>query len=87
VEVWQTLTAASGEDWNTFVVAVKDLYPDVKELTITVSADLQYLVQDYYAKPMHSQDELGEYHRKFVKISVPLISNKKLADMSGMHSS
>ncbi|KIJ11547.1 hypothetical protein PAXINDRAFT_15544 [Paxillus involutus ATCC 200175] len=25
VEVWQTLTAASGEDWDAFVVAVKDL--------------------------------------------------------------
>ncbi|KIJ20734.1 hypothetical protein PAXINDRAFT_6524 [Paxillus involutus ATCC 200175] len=64
-EVWQTLTAASGGDWDAFVVAVKDLYPGL---------------QDYRAKAMRSQDELGEYHRKFMKISAPLIANKKLAD-------
>ncbi|KIJ18242.1 hypothetical protein PAXINDRAFT_9323 [Paxillus involutus ATCC 200175] len=29
---------------------------------------------------MRSQDELGEYLRKFMKISAPLIANKKLAD-------
>jgi hypothetical protein len=80
VEVWQTLTAASGGDWDAFVVAVKDLYPGCEGADRYCRADLQYLVQDYRAKAMRSQDELGEYCRKFMKISVPLIANKKLAD-------
>ncbi|KIJ06724.1 hypothetical protein PAXINDRAFT_20076, partial [Paxillus involutus ATCC 200175] len=79
-EVWQTLTAASGGDWDAFVVAVKDLYPGCEGADRYCRADLQYLVQDYHAKAMRSQDELGEYRRKFMKISTPLIANKKLAD-------
>ncbi|KIJ16182.1 hypothetical protein PAXINDRAFT_11223 [Paxillus involutus ATCC 200175] len=79
-EVWQTLTAVSGGDWDAFVVAVKDLYPGCEGADRYCRADLQYLVQDYRAKAMHSQDELGEYRRKFMKISAPLIANKKLAD-------
>ncbi|KIJ15053.1 hypothetical protein PAXINDRAFT_12312, partial [Paxillus involutus ATCC 200175] len=79
-EVWQTLTAASGGDWDAFVVAVKDLYPGCEGADHYCHADLQYLVQDYRAKAMRSQDELGEYRRKFMKISAPLIANKKLAD-------
>ncbi|KIJ09748.1 hypothetical protein PAXINDRAFT_17183 [Paxillus involutus ATCC 200175] len=79
-EVWQTLTAASGGDWDAFVIAIKDLYPGCKGADRYCCADLQYLVQDYCAKAMHSQDELGEYCRKFMKISVPLIANNKLAD-------
>ncbi|KIJ16505.1 hypothetical protein PAXINDRAFT_29123, partial [Paxillus involutus ATCC 200175] len=80
VEVWQTLTAASGGDWDAFVVAVKDLYPGCEGADRYCRADLQYLVQDYCAKAMRSQDELGEYRRKFMKISTLLIANKKLAD-------
>ncbi|KIJ08234.1 hypothetical protein PAXINDRAFT_28163, partial [Paxillus involutus ATCC 200175] len=79
-EVWQTLTAASGGDWDAFVVAVKDLYPGCEGADRYCRADLQYLVQDYRTKAMCSQDELGEYRRKFMKISMPLIANKKLAD-------
>ncbi|KIJ08298.1 hypothetical protein PAXINDRAFT_18563 [Paxillus involutus ATCC 200175] len=79
-EVWQTLTAASGGNWDAFIIAVKDLYPGCKGADCYYCADLQYLVQDYRTKPMHSQDKLGEYHRKFMKISAPLIANKKLAD-------
>ncbi|KIJ09274.1 hypothetical protein PAXINDRAFT_29068, partial [Paxillus involutus ATCC 200175] len=79
-EVWQTLTAVSGGDWDAFVVAVKDLYPGCEGADRYCRADLQYLVQDYRAKAMCSQDELGEYRRKFMKISAPLIANKKLAD-------
>ncbi|KIJ12696.1 hypothetical protein PAXINDRAFT_14457 [Paxillus involutus ATCC 200175] len=68
-EVWQTLTAASGGDWDAFVVAIKDLYLGCEGADRYCRADLQYLVQEYCTKAMHSQDELGEYHRKFMKIS------------------
>ncbi|KIK76911.1 hypothetical protein PAXRUDRAFT_17860 [Paxillus rubicundulus Ve08.2h10] len=79
-EVWLTLTAASGRNWDAFVAAVKDLYPGCEGGNRYCRADLQYLVQDYCSKPMRSQDDLGEYRRRFLKISAPLIANKKLAD-------
>ncbi|KIK79246.1 hypothetical protein PAXRUDRAFT_16430 [Paxillus rubicundulus Ve08.2h10] len=79
-EVWLTLTAASGRNWDAFVAAVKDLYPRCEGANRYCRADLQYLVQDYRSKLMRSQDDLGEYHRWFLKISAPLIANKKLPD-------
>ncbi|KIK75889.1 hypothetical protein PAXRUDRAFT_171368, partial [Paxillus rubicundulus Ve08.2h10] len=79
-EVRLTLMAASGRNWDAFVAAVKDLYPGCEGANQYCRADLQYLVQDYRSKPMCSQDDLGEYHRWFLKISAPLIANKKLVD-------
>ncbi|KIN96854.1 hypothetical protein M404DRAFT_106401, partial [Pisolithus tinctorius Marx 270] len=35
----------------------------------------------YQSKPMRNQDDLGEYQRKFTKISALLIKTKKLAEM------
>ncbi|KIK75830.1 hypothetical protein PAXRUDRAFT_171556, partial [Paxillus rubicundulus Ve08.2h10] len=80
VEVWLTLMAASGRNWDAFVAAVKDLYSRCKGENRYCHADLQYLVQNYRSKPMCSQDDLGEYRRRFLKISAPLIANKKLVD-------
>ncbi|KIK83810.1 hypothetical protein PAXRUDRAFT_153018 [Paxillus rubicundulus Ve08.2h10] len=81
-EVWLTLMATSGGNWDAFMVAIKDLYPRCEGANWhCCDADLQYLIQDYRSKLMHSQDNLGEYyHRWFLKISTPLIANKKLAD-------
>ncbi|KIK78510.1 hypothetical protein PAXRUDRAFT_163847, partial [Paxillus rubicundulus Ve08.2h10] len=81
VEAWLTLMAASGGNWDAFVAAVKDLHPGCKGANWYCCADLQYLVQDYCSKLMCSQDDLGEYRRRFLKIYQLLIANKKLADM------
>jgi hypothetical protein len=79
-EVWETLDAASGVDWADFVTAVKDLYPGCEGASRFCRADLQYLVYEYSKKPMRSQDDLGEYRRKFIKISAHLVTAKKLAE-------
>ena len=44
-------------------------------------ADIQYLVEDYCMKAIHSQDDLGEYIRKFTKFTAILIANQKLSEM------
>jgi hypothetical protein len=79
-EVWQTLPEASATpaNWDNFIKAVKKMYPRCEGTDRYSCADVQYLVQDY---EMHSQDDLGEYTRVFLKISVVLIANKKLAEM------
>jgi hypothetical protein len=79
-EVWETLDAASGAVWADFVTAVKDLYPGCEGVSRFCRADLQYLVYEYSQKPMRSQDDLGEYRRKFIKISAHLVTAKKLAE-------
>ncbi|KAF9224247.1 hypothetical protein BS17DRAFT_704310 [Gyrodon lividus] len=73
-EVWQTLPESSGANWDAFIAAVEDLYPGCE------GAELQCLVQDYCAKAMHTQDDLGEYHRQFLKVLSLLILMKKLAE-------
>ena len=76
-EVWQMLpdTTANLADWVDFVAATKKLYPGCKGANRYCHADIQYLVGDYRMKVMHSQDDLGEYTRKFTKFAVILITN------------
>jgi hypothetical protein len=83
VEVWQTLPEASAilANWDNFIKAIKKIYPGCEGTDWYSHVDVQYLVQDYGRKEMHSQDNLGEYTRTFLKISVVLIANKKLAEM------
>jgi hypothetical protein len=63
-----------------FVAAVKDLYPGCEGDDRYCRADLQYLVQEYRTKPMQSQQDLGEYRRKFLKVASLLIATRKLSD-------
>jgi hypothetical protein len=81
-EVWQTLpeTTTVPANWVNFVAAVKDLYLGCEGDDQYCRADLQYLVQEYCTKPMQSQQNLGEYRRKFLKVASLLIATRKLSD-------
>ena len=48
-------------DWNNFVNTIKKLYPGCKGTNWYCRADIQYLVQEFKAKPMRTLEELGEY--------------------------
>ena len=76
-EVWQMLPEATANlaDWADFVTATKKLYPRCEGANQYCHTDIQYLVGDYHMKVMHSQDDLGEYTRKFTKFAVILITN------------
>jgi hypothetical protein len=67
-------------DWVNFVAAVKDLYPGCEGDDWYCRADLQYLVQEYRTKPMQSQQDLGAYRCKFLKVASLLIATRKLSD-------
>ena len=75
-EVWQTLPEATANpvDWADFI-ATKKLYPGCEGANQYCHADIQYLVGDNCTKVMCSQDDLGEYTRKFTKFAVILIAN------------
>ena len=62
-EVWQTLLEATvvPADWDTFIAAVKTMYPGCEGTNRYSRGDIQYLVQDYQRRNMRNQDELGEY--------------------------
>ena len=83
VEIWEMLAEANAApvDWDKFIDAVKKMYPGCEGTNQYCCADLQYLVQDYHGKVLHSQDELGEYTQTFYKVSAILIADWKLADM------
>ena len=76
-EVWQTLPEATANlaDWAGFVAATKKLYPGCEGANWYCRADIQYLIGDYHTKAMRSQDDLGEYTRKFTKFAAILIAN------------
>ena len=81
-EVWQTVSTASTAipDWDDFVDQVKELYPGCEGSNRFCRADLHYLVQDSWMASMRSQEDLGEYRRKFTKISSHLVDTGKLPE-------
>ena len=82
-EVWQTVDAASAANpvWNNFVDQVKELYPGCEGTNCFCHTDLHHMVQDYRKASMRSQEDLGEYRRKFVKISSHLVDTRELSEM------
>ena len=82
-EGWELLdeVATNPPDWANFARAVKKLYPSCKGANRYCRADIQYLVQEFQAKPMHTLEDLSEYQRKFLKIARILINSRKLSDL------
>ena len=82
-EGWELLDEAvtAPADWDAFVAAIKKLYPGCEGANRYCRADIQYLVQEYRAKPMRTMEDLGEYQRKFMKVARTLINNRKLSDL------
>ena len=83
VEGWELLdeVAANPPDWANFAWAVKKLYPGCEGANRYYRANIQYLVQEFWAKPMHTLEDLSEYQRKFLKITQILINSRKLSDL------
>ena len=82
-KVWQTVDAAFAMNpvWSDFVDQVKELYLGCEGTNHFCHVDFHYMVQDYCKAPMQSQENLGEYRRRFVKISSHLVDTGKLSEM------
>ena len=83
LEGWELLPEAIviPADWAIFALAVKALYPGCEGANRYCQADLQYLVQEYRAKPMRTLADFGEYKRKFMKIAQFLINSQFLSEL------
>ena len=75
-EGWELLdeVTTNPPDWANFAWAVKKLYPGCEGANQYCWADIQYLVQEFRAKPMRTLEDLGEYQCKFLKIAHILIN-------------
>ena len=82
-EDWELLDEVTTNplDWVNFARAVKKLYPGCEGANRYCWADIQYLVQEFRAKPMRTLEDLGEYQCKFLKIARILINGCKLSDL------
>ena len=83
MEGWELLdeVAANPLDWANFARAVKKLYPGCEGTNRYCQANIQYLVQEFWAKLMRTLEDLGEYQCKFLKIAHILINGQKLSDL------
>ncbi|OJA12002.1 hypothetical protein AZE42_12346 [Rhizopogon vesiculosus] len=81
-ETWETLDEATAPspDYEKFIKAVKTLYPGCENDKRYMRADLESLVTEQATKSMQSQDDVGEYLWIFQKISMFLISKKRLTE-------
>ena len=83
LEGWELLPDAIviPANWAAFALAVKALYPGCEGANRYCQADLQYLVQEYRAKPMWTLADFGKYKRKFMKIAQFLIKGRFLSEL------
>jgi len=84
-ETWETLTEATGSDYNAFITAVKLLYPGCDDKPKYSRTDLEYVVAEYATKPMHSVEEVATYDRAFRRVSTNLLTNKHIAEIERNH--
>ncbi|KAG6331364.1 hypothetical protein ID866_7723 [Astraeus odoratus] len=80
VELWVTLPARQGNDWNAFINEVKAFYPGAEDDDRKyMHADLNGLVTAQAAVPMASHGALSEYIRNFMCIASFLEKRKKIS--------
>ncbi|KIM40035.1 hypothetical protein M413DRAFT_28573 [Hebeloma cylindrosporum] len=75
-ELWKSLGAAKGDDWEKFVEALIKLYPGAGGDRKFSKNDLKLLVSRSSQVPMADQVMLGEYYRSFINI-VTFLEEKK----------
>ena len=75
-EGWELLdeVATNPPDWANFTRVVKKLYPGCEGTNRYCWADIQYLVQEFWAKLMCTLEDLGEYQRIRPRRIVPIRS-------------
>ena len=83
-EGWELLPEAIviPADWAAFTLTITALYPGCEGANCYCQADLQYLVQEYKAKPMQTLADFSEYKRKFMKIAQFLINGRFLSELN-----
>lgn len=78
-EVWGLLPESVEGDWASFGLAVIGLYPGAAENYGKRFRDLEELVSVRQQAVFASEEEYGQFHRQFLRISVPLAQSERLS--------
>ena len=79
-EFWQMLNGYNTGDWTTYWAAIQALYPDTSASTRFTKKALHDLVDSWARTPMHDDNEVLEYYRRFLEYSNPLLTARLLTN-------
>ncbi|TDL13233.1 hypothetical protein BD410DRAFT_735601, partial [Rickenella mellea] len=80
--LWKLLTERMSQDWTAYRAAIVALYPGATSARQYTNADLRKFVNDHHANTaIRTIDDLGDYHREFLRHAAPLISATRLSDI------
>lgn len=80
-ELWESLDTYKGADFEAFKTEVFGLYPGATKDERYLVADLDKLVREYERTEEVTTDNLGEFHRAYIRISSYLKGKKRLSDV------
>jgi hypothetical protein len=69
-ETWEMLKVTKGGDYDAFINAVKPLYPGCERDAQYARSNLDFIIADQAGKIMHSQTDLRQYYRSFLRVSL-----------------
>lgn len=79
VTLWDTIADREATSWNAFVTSLAEAYPGASRLERTfVKQDLYDLVKAQGKKDIETEEDLGEYYRKYTEIARYLVDKKKI---------
>ena len=78
-ETWELLPSRPANDFNAWKDEVFGLYPSLDNDRKYTVSDLERLVDTYRTKRITTKEELGDYHRDFMRISVFLIGKNRIS--------
>ncbi|TDL14293.1 hypothetical protein BD410DRAFT_846162 [Rickenella mellea] len=78
----QAQLSADEQYWTAYRAAIVALYPGATSARQYTNADLRKFVNDHHANTaIRTIDDLGDYHREFLRHAAPLISATRLSDI------
>jgi hypothetical protein len=79
-ELWRTYATFAGGNWDAFKDEVILSYPGVKAGSYTIGDLADLSRKQFTSKTIKTLDDLGKYHRKFMRIAGYLRTHQQLAD-------
>lgn len=77
--LWKAIADEEANDWNAFVTSLVAMYPGASRLERTfVKQDLRDLVEAQVRKDIETEEDLGEYYRKYTEIARYLVERRKI---------
>jgi hypothetical protein len=79
-ELWSSFPTFTLDNWDNFKAELLKSYPEVKALNKYELGDLAHLSRKQFGRKMRTLDDLGKYHRRFIRIAAFLKTHKGATD-------